>query len=503
MHIKNSGIWNVLCFHKFADWKILPALALLTAATACGGGGNSQNTTNGGPTLAGNTSVSVVLTSTANDQLTTFGMQLLTITLTNQAGKTINLLSAQQPFESIHLNGGIEPFFTASIPQDVYTSASATIGTAYFVCNTLVPAGQPNTGGLASGTFGYGATPNANVTVKLPTPLLVSGKNETLLLNFDVSKSETFSSCFNTGTASYAITPTFNLTSVVFSAQPTNAGNGKFIALEGTVTTVDDANNVFTFSMPDGSEGTRTLRVKFDGNTAFQGISDFASFSSSMFAEIDGTIASDGSLLATRIAVEDSSAVNVIAGPVLQTSIGSTPEIQTYGILEQGPLLNQSGYLGITSLKVDSTVFQVSRQFTNLQDLPFVPTFTAANIVPGQNVYVGTPTIQSFPITANTITLVPQTINGTVVAATTSGSFNVYTVTLAPYDLFTALATQPGQTSLLTNANEVEVYIDSNTQFTNGQTVALGTTLRFGGLVFNDNGTLRMDCNQVNNGVAK
>jgi hypothetical protein len=35
----------------------------------------------------------------------------------------------------------------------------------------------------------------------------------------------------------------------------------------------------------------------------------------------------------------------------------------------------------------------------------------------------------------------------------------------------------------------------------NTQALAAGNTLRFYGLVFNDNGTLRMDCAQVNDGV--
>jgi hypothetical protein len=44
--------------------------------------------------------------------------------------------------------------------------------------------------------------------------------------------------------------------------------------------------------------------------------------------------------------------------------------------------------------------------------------------------------------------------------------------------------------------------VDSNTQKLNTRTLASGNTLRFNGLVFNDNGTLRMDCAQVNDGVS-
>ena len=89
-----------------------------------------------------------------------------------------------------------------------------------------------------------------------------------------------------------------------------------------------------------------------------------------------------------------------------------------------------------------------------------------------------------------------------MVGSQQSGSFIDYTVSLASYDLFPTLAVQQGQTTLLNNPGQVEVYVGSNTQTLNTQTLAPGSTLRFYGLVFNDNGTLRMDCAQVNDGVT-
>ncbi len=74
---------------------------------------------------------------------------------------------------------------------------------------------------------------------------------------------------------------------------------------------------------------------------------------------------------------------------------------------------------------------------------------------------------------------------------------------LAPYDLFPALAVQPGQTTLLKNPNTVYVYADSSAQMLNTSPIAAGGVFRFYGLVFNDSGTLRMDCAQVNDGVPE
>ncbi len=52
------------------------------------------------------------------------------------------------------------------------------------------------------------------------------------------------------------------------------------------------------------------------------------------------------------------------------------------------------------------------------------------------------------------------------------------------------------------SAPQVEIYVDGSTQMLNTQILARGSTFRFYGLVFNDNGTLRMACAQVNDGVG-
>jgi hypothetical protein len=175
---------------------------------------------------------------------------------------------------------------------------------------------------------------------------------------------------------------------------------------------------------------------------------------------------------------------------------------------------SQEGYLpwggvgsGFGSVNFANGQFQISGQFENLVSLPFAASFNAANMVAGQNSTITTQAtaVEGGPVyvPATTMTLVPQTINGTVRAMSTTGNFTTYTVTLAPYDLFPQFAVQPGQTTLLTSPNTVVVYADNNTQMLNSSTVSVGALFRFYGLVFNDNGTLRMDCAQINDGVPE
>ncbi len=478
---------------------LITLAAAIVIATGCGSAGSSL--TGGGQKLSGNTSVTVLLSSTANDQVTRFDMQFQTLTLTSQSGKTVTLVSSQLPSEFVHLNGGIEPLTTVNVPQDIYTSATVTLGGAVFVCLAQVPGG-----GLGSANY---SIINQGPTVSLPSPITVTGSSMGLLLNMQVPSSAVFSTCWTTPPfAGFSMAPTFNLAPFNLSSSPTSPANGKLAGLEGEVAALDSSNNKFKLSVPEGPYGTRTLSVSVGSATVFQGVSNFSELANGIFVNMDGALQPDGTLSATRIAVEDPSALNMFTGPLML--VGSeVPVLLVYGRQEQGPLSPGPGgssyYFDTPYMDFTSAGFQISGQMTNLQSLPFVPSFNASNMVAGQNVDISSPALELMGgeyTPANTITLITQTINGMVVASSASGNFTDYTISLASYDLFPTLAVQPGQTTLLTNPSQVEVYVDSNTQKLNTQALAPGSTLRFYGLIFNDNGTLRMDCAQVDDGAA-
>jgi hypothetical protein len=481
------------------------ALAIVSFTTGCGSAGPSS------PALSGNTPVTVILSGTANDQLSEFGLVFQNITLTSQSGKTVPLFSGAQGAEFMDVNGGANPFVSISIPQDVYTGATVTLGSAQFTCIDIEPAGSSDPGGLLTSTFAYGQTPAANVNVSLPSPITITGNGMGLALDLLVSQSATYPSCyFAAGTEPYSITPTFTLTPINFSPRPTNPGNGEVNSIDGEVTAIATTGNTFTLTRPLVSltcpcPSLYTLPVAADSNTVYQGIGSFSALVVGMLIDMDGAIQSDGSLLATRIAAYDPSALNVMTGPLLFLD-SSVPDFYNLGREQQGQNYSVQGQdIGIYSFS-DSTIFQTSGQFNNVTNLPFAASFSGSNMVSGQNVSVYSGVLTAYYggeyDASTTITLMPQTIDGAVVGSSQEGNFSVYSVSLAPYDLFPTLATQPGQVSPLSNPSQVEVYVDSNTQMLNTQALAAGSTLRFYGLVFNDNGTLRMDCAQVNDGVA-
>jgi hypothetical protein len=267
-----------------------------------------------------------------------------------------------------------------------------------------------------------------------------------LLLNMQVSTSAVFPGCYSSPPfEGFSLTPTFNLTPFALSASPTNSGNGKLSGLDAEVASVQMSGSSLTLTIAGGPYGTRTLSASSNNQTVFQGISGASALSPGMFLNVDGAIQSDGSLLTTRIAVEDLSAINQISGPLMFVD-SVDPILMQYGRTELGTLVPDNGqslYFDTPDFDFSSAAFNISGQLTNLQSLPFVPSFTAANMVAGQNVGITSPTLSlvgGIYTPANTITLVPQTINATVVSSQPAGSFTDYTISLASYDLFPTLA---------------------------------------------------------------
>lgn len=495
------------CRLPFSLWAFGIALVALTS------GCSSNVSTETISSQSGNTTVTVLASSTANSRLSQFRATINTLTLTSESGTTVNLLSSALYPEFIHLNGTPEPLNTVSIPEGTYTSATATLGYTNFTCLTTT---SKNT--LTSSTFADNPVSSGNITVSLPTPIKITGSSMGLTFNLLISQSETYpENCYYSGIPSYSITPTFDLTPLVISTQPGNSSNGKLNSLQGVIASTDSAGKSFTVTSADGSNyggGSTTGVVDpangpiwtllFNASTVFQGISGSSQLAAGMPVDIDAAIQNDGSLQATRVAVYDTDITDTSLwiGPI---AFIDNSEAALDILAGEGTGQVLVGVLG--SANFSNSIFYISKQFTNLANLPFQASFTSANMVTGQ-VSAFTFHTASYgdnlsgpPVT--TITLLPQTINGTISAISNVGKFTAYTVTLASYDLFPTLAVQSGQTSQLTTPSSVVVYVDDNTQLLNTASLAVGSVARFNGLVFNDNGTLRMDCAQVNDGVTE
>jgi hypothetical protein len=325
------------------------------------------------------------------------------------------------------------------------------------------------------------------------------------MLDLQVSKSAPFSGGCGPNLA-VPVAPEFNLAALSIAAQPTNSGNGKALGLQGLIASVDAGGTGFTVNAlgTTNANGFPAWQVKVGSGTVFQGVANAGQLAAGMPVDMDLDLQSDASLLATRVAIADANTADVsyVNGPVLLVA-QAVPAMVSLTSRASGAWFS-SGY---DNYNLGTASFQIGGQYANLQNLPFAANFSAANMVAGQNISLTThlsgPPPGSGYVTPSTITLMPQTMNGTISAVATEGNFTVYTVTLAGYDLFSTLAVQQGQKILLTNPGTLMVYADSSTQKLNAVPLTAGSVLRFHGLVFNDNGTLRMDCAEINDGVTE
>lgn len=484
-----------------AGYQRLLSLAVIAGVMTGCGGGSSPTSVAPIPPPVENTSVTILVSSTANDRVVQANLTVTNLVLTDALGNVVNVLSSPQRAEFMHLNGPTESLVTVDVPQGVYTTATATLGNANFACVALT-----SSGGISAGTT---ALISSMPTVTVPAPISISGTHLNLVLNLQISSSQANSACSALYTApppgsnDATITPAFTLTTMASAAQMTSSDLAGETGLIGVVSALASDGSGFSVAGTDGPAWS----VKANGSTVFQGIAGLSALSVGLPVNFDARPQSDGSLLASRVEVTDAnvSELTVWRGPMTFVS-NAAPERNLFVTDNAGPL-----YVGFEGgswgLGFDAdTIYQTSAQFGNLSSLPFSATFAANNIVAGQSVSLSTHA-SAFPnapglVAVTTVTLLPQTINGTVTAVGSAGSFTTYTVALANYSLFTALATQGGQTTILTNPGSVVVYVDSSTQTLNTAPLTVGSLLRFNGLVFNDNGTLRMDCAEVWDGAA-
>lgn len=485
--------------------RTLLAAALIACCAGCAGGAGSMSTT------PGEANVTVLATSTGNDQVSAYDVVLESLTLTNATGGQVSLLPQKTHAEFGRLNGTAEPLTTVQIPAGTYTSATAAVGPAVFTCY----GGSP-TEGISTSIFLYGYTPDTNVSIALPSPIVIPAGSSALSLDLIMSKSASWGTpnCFTqVQKPSYSITPYFLLGSLPSGTPVRLTGlQGLIGSIAGAQTlTVTSIEGSGTATAPSGASETYsppTWSLQLDASTAFQGVTGPSALQVGMLVDFDGTLQSDGSIQASRISVPDASPskLSVSTGPMV-VALSSGPILGTGSQVATGTMFggNQIAY-SPWATSFNNAQFLVSGEVTNLQKLPFAARFDGATLAAGQIISVTThaTAIQPAPIylPATTITLLPQTINGTVEGIQTVGNFTVYTVQLASYDRFPQLANQALQTTTLTSPNTVQVYADQDAEMRNTSPIAVGSTARFHGPVFVDGGTLKMDCLWVADGVA-
>jgi len=435
------------------------ALKAVFAALAMAGlalNGCSSTAAGTGATINPNTpttTTQTLITDAPADQVLSLSLIVNSITLTDASGASTTVLSSPVPVEVSHLDAVQEPLLPPlNIPQDTYVSATITVASPVVVYVDPATAKPVKTSATLAA---------ASTTVTFTTPITV-----------------TATSASGTSTT-VTVTPTFNIFQITLAANPTNGSNGRINDVVGQVVSVSGTNLVI--ETPNGKD----LTLVTNSATVLQGFTALSTLTAGEPVDADIALQKDGSLLALRIHLHPAQAANMLVGPV--TAITGSPATSFTQLVRQpaGPSVTSSATATSYTITVTgTTTFGLAPQANTLPTLPFTPVFTAATMIAGQNVAVDATSISGTAATAASVMLAPQTVDGVVASVTASGGFEVVTVTLPTQS---ALASLSGATSVV-------VYINASTQLMNAAAAvpAVGSNIRFNGLLFNDSGTLRM-----------
>jgi hypothetical protein len=432
------------------------------AINSLASGSSSAVPVTGNPTMT-----QTIITDAANDQVLALGLTVNSIRLFDASGAYADVLTSPVTIEASHLDAVQEPLRAPlNIPQGTYTSALITVS------NPTVVYVDPTTHKPVTATVTLASTTD---TVTFASPITVSSTSKPICFDLLVAQSVSLSGSTATVTPDFAVT-TINVP--VNATAATNAQNGRINDVLGSV--VSTTASSVTVTTSNGSSVT----VATSSATILQGFTSLASLTAGQIVDIDVAQQNTGTLLALRIHLGATNPANQLVGPV--TSTTGTP-VTSFNLtarqwLGAGTSTTAAGTTYTVTVN-SSTTFSTAAGTGTLPTLPFTPTFTAATLSPGQNVAVVTSALSGTSGTAASVTLVPQTIGGTVAAVSALPSgITVYTVTL------------PSGSAIgnLTGATTVMVYSYSSTQFMNATAITVGSTVRFNGLLFNDSGTLRL-----------
>ena len=457
----------------------------LAAGLILGCSSSSTPGNTGSVTSQTNVSVPVLITDAPSDQLLSFSLTINSINLIDSKGNSVSILSTPTTIEICHLNGIQAPLVTANIPSGTYTSGVITFSNPQITYINSSGAAVTVTPTLATNSY----TDTFTVPGGTNPGITIGSSSGALLFDLIASQSVTIS-----GTT-VTVSPVFNVTPVPpASALPPQSQNGTGMQQMGTVVSVSGA----TLVLQPGSGPNITLTT--NSSTLLQGFSALSQLTAGELVQVDFTVQPPActsqtvpptlcppTLLATRIQLAPPAAtgqppINLLSGPVTSVSSGSF-KMAVMQVL--GPTVMPTAVASsIFTINDSSATFATAPQFVSMTSPPFVPSFTAANLTAGQTVSVVASSVSGNTATASTVTLMPQTLGGTVTAIATVGSWTRYTLTLASGSAFATLS----------GASTVTVYTNANTAppppsaTAAPPAIAVGSTVRFNGMVFNTGG---------------
>lgn len=343
----------------------------LLALIGCGGGGSSsvsQNSLSTSPKIA---STFVTADDAPLPSVLDFNVTVNSIVLNGSSSSTSNLLSQPETVDFARLIGLRELLAFNSVPQGTYQSITFQLVNptiTYLDLTTTPPSATTMNGSWATTVSTQNGV--ATVTVALKSPLTLDGSSLVgLHMHFDLRSSLQTDA---TGQVTGMVDP-----QITANAVTPDEDDAQVTDLRGSV--VSTSTSSFVIQKWNGKQAT----VDVNSQTTFNGTFTLASLTQGMVTEVEGTVQSDGSVLATSVEV-----VSVdhayLEGPIIYvdpsgTSITVLPNEESVSI--PGVSLESPVTLNISAVQT-FTICGIDNWMTS-----FV--FNASSLVVGQHVAIG------------------------------------------------------------------------------------------------------------------
>lgn len=457
--------------------------------SGCGGGSSSGTTApvskNCIASGVASAKVPVLFTSDAGlGALINFNVGITSITLTDGCGNSVTAYTAPaeataqgiSTIELTHVNGVSEPLAVATLPEATYTTASVSyqlVDMAYLYPDSLT---------FVDST--YEADPVSG-KVELSAPIVVDGKGTAITLDTLLADPVVLGPAPVGLLPIVTVTPVFGISGFRPAAEPANDREGS-ANVHGLITSVGAGQ--FTMSNSAGLP----LTVSTSAATVLQGIGAISALPLNVPADVDVAIQADGSLLATRVQVEYAEALGAWIGPLVATyPTGAYQKVLPSLWQDSTAPAHTTNDSPFEFQFTGDTVYQINGAAYDLVDLPFTPAFAGfPDAALGQRISVSWTTQQvttSQPQTdAHAATLMPRSFSGSIASVATEGKYTVYTFALANNDFM----------ATLNHVTSIVAYSNAGTRMEDGA-LSVGMAVNMHGLLFNDNGVLRLICDQT------
>jgi Domain of unknown function (DUF4382) len=432
----------------------LAAASLL--AVGCGGAIESTTATSGltGPAF-------VVGTDAPLASVTSFAVQVQSITATDASGKSVSLLSGAPTVDFARFNGLQTLLDMNDVPVGTYTSVAITLGPATIGYLNTVAGSAPTIASEAA------TLTTSTVTIKLASPLVVTqAASVGLHMDFDLRKSIQLDS---KGQITGQVTPTFDIRAV--GPGDSDAYVDEF---DAAVVSVNTTAQSFVIQGPHG----RNFTVNVNGNTEWDNSESLSSLTTSSIVQVSGSLdRADATVDADEVAIlsqngffADGQVTYVTPASGAATSF----DLYVRGLLPTttGLTLGQIAQINLTGQEN----FFIYRQHNILSQF----LFNSSLLLPGQAVAIGGPAsgaTNPLAVSTKRVVLRHWGFNGTVVAGSLNPAANTFQMQVN------------GFAGLLI-PQTVTVYVSGPTAFRSGLTtfssVTASTNVRVVGLLVKD-----------------